>query len=209
MKDDQQNYWQPQDEAEAPHKVERSTSEPPRVENIAGEDSDKVSARTPEPSPPRRSVSVPEEVSWEASDAVEHSRGPLWFIAVSIVTLALVGAMMLFRQWTFAALVLVMGVAVIVMARRPPRIVKYALNDAGLNIDGRMYYYSAFRAFGIIRDEEFFAIKLIPAKRFSPEVIVYFAEKDGETIVDILGSHLPMEDMKLDLADRIIRKIRL
>lgn len=202
MKNDQQNYWQPQDEAEAPSQAPRNNE---------------ASERQTKPAPvlvgddqvPPDDIHVPDEISWEASEVIEHSRGPLWYIAFGIIVLALVGVMVYFQQWTFAVLIFVMAVAVIVMMRRPPRILHYTANHAGLIIDDKMHNYAEYRAFGLIRDDALFAIKLIPVKRFSPETMVYFAEKDGEVIMDILGSHLPMEEMKLDIADRIIRKIRL
>jgi hypothetical protein len=49
----------------------------------------------------------------------------------------------------------------------------------------------------------------LPKKRFSPSVSIYFPEESGEQIVDILGSILPMEKIKLDFIDRIVRKLKL
>jgi hypothetical protein len=50
---------------------------------------------------------------------------------------------------------------------------------------------------------------LIPTKRFAPGVSVYFPTEVGEQIVDILGQRLPMENLKLDLVDVVVRKLRL
>jgi hypothetical protein len=50
---------------------------------------------------------------------------------------------------------------------------------------------------------------LIPTKRFSPGLSVYFPEEAGERIVDILGTRLPMETLKLDAIDIIVRRLRL
>jgi hypothetical protein len=38
---------------------------------------------------------------------------------------------------------------------------------------------------------------------------VYFPEEAGEKIVDILGQRLPMETLKLDMIDILVRKLRL
>jgi len=61
----------------------------------------------------------------------------------------------------------------------------------------------------LIRDGEHHSIMLIPIKRFAPGVSVYFPEEVGEKIVDILGARLPMEILKLDAIDLIVRKLRL
>ena len=40
-------------------------------------------------------------------------------------------------------------------------------------------------------------------------VKVYFPEGSGEAIVDHLGAHLPMEEVKLDLLDKIVNFLRI
>jgi hypothetical protein len=72
-----------------------------------------------------------------------------------------------------------------------------------------LYHLTDFRAFGLIKDGDNHSIMLIPIKRFSPGVSVYFPEEAGEQIVDILGQRLPMEELKLDVVDIIVRKLRL
>jgi len=103
-----------------------------------------------------------------------------------------------------------MAASVIVYSRRPPRSIQYTLSGKqGLYIGERLYNLADFKAFGLIRDGEHHSIMLIPIKRFAPGVSVYFPEEAGEKIVDILGLRLPMEILKLDAIDIIVRKLRL
>jgi hypothetical protein len=117
-------------------------------------------------------------------------------------------AYFLAQSWTFMILVVVMAIAIGVFASRPPRTLRYELSDAGIQIENTDYRYSDFRAFGIIADGALFSVMLIPTKRFMPAVSMYFAQEDGEDIVDILGARLPMEDLHLDAVDRLIRRLR-
>ena len=50
---------------------------------------------------------------------------------------------------------------------------------------------------------------LTPRKRFSPRVTVYFPEAQGEEIVDAFGARLPMEEVKLDMLDKLIKFLRI
>jgi len=50
---------------------------------------------------------------------------------------------------------------------------------------------------------------MIPAKRLSPALTVYFPEASGEAIVDLFGAHLPMQDVKLDVLDKLIHRLRI
>ena len=170
-------------------------------------------AATPQAVP--QEVPVPHEagehtnLSWEASEYIHHSKSPLWFVSYVVVMLVLLAVAYFWTHaWTFVVLVVVMAVAIGVFATRPPRTMHYALTDSGLQIEKSHYGYNDFRAFGIINDGALYSIMLIPTKRFMPAVNIYFAEEDGEKIVDILGARLPMEELHLDIVDRLMRRLR-
>ena len=38
---------------------------------------------------------------------------------------------------------------------------------------------------------------------------MYFPKEQGEEIVDVFGARLPMEEVKLDVLDKIVRKLRI
>ncbi len=188
------------------------------------EDADSSSVPEPQPAPSLATVSPenPEQgeedeqdppfdpVAWDASEYIHHERDSTWFIVFIAVTLVLIAiSLFLVKNFFFTILIVVMAVALIVYARRPPRIVHYSLTSQGLNIGQKFYFFSEFRAFGIVEDGALYSIKLLPTARFGQALTVYFAENDGERIVDILGAYLPMEDLDLDLIDVILRRLRL
>lgn len=150
-------------------------------------------------------------ITWSAEEYVHAEKGPVWFIIFIVVVLALVAVDVFFlRSWTFSALVVVMAVTLAIYIRRPARTLTYGLSPKqGLYVGEKLYSFEEFKAFGIIQDQGNFSIMLIPRKRFAPGVSVFFPEDVGERIVDILGQRLPMENLKLDLVDVIVRKLRL
>jgi len=150
-------------------------------------------------------------VTWTAQEYVHIDKSPLWFILFVIVVLGLISVdVFVLKSWTFSALVVVMAVAIIIYTRRPPRALTYALSaKQGLYVGERLYHFEEFKSFGLIRDGEHNSIMLIPTKRFAPGVSVYFPDDAGEKIVDILGQRLPMEELKLDVIDIVVRKLRL
>lgn len=149
-------------------------------------------------------------VHWVASEYIREDHSKMWFVWFGIVTLAFIAGAWYLRAWTFVALIVVMAAALAVYTSRPPRDIGYTLSvDQGLYIGERLYHFSDFKAFGLINDQGQHSIMLIPIKRFQPGVSVYFPDEVGEQIVDILGARLPMEDMKLDVIDIIVRKLHL
>ena len=203
--DEQENYWQEgQQQASADYPQE--TYQPADV--VVEESFDAVEDEAP-------SVEVPDEVpvQWTAREYMTEEKGVGWYIIFVLVAIGLIAAdIFLLRSWahTFSILVVVMAIALVVYARRPSREVQYALSGKqGLYIGEHLYHLSEFKAFGLIKDGEHHSIMLIPMKRFAPGVSVYFPKEVGERIVDILGQRLPMETLKLDPIDVLVRKLRL
>lgn len=149
-------------------------------------------------------------VRWRATEYIQRDKNQLWFIGFAIVTiLFIVLAVMVIKSITFIILVPVMAVALLVYARRPPREIDYSLSRKGLHVNDQLYAFSEFKAFAVIKGDDEYSILLIPIKRFKPGVSVYFPEDAGEAIVDILGARLPMQELRLDIVDQIIRKLRI
>ena len=73
----------------------------------------------------------------------------------------------------------------------------------------RMYLYADFKAFGVEMEGGHYAIVLIPRKRFSPRVRAYFPKEMGEAIVDAFGARLPMEEVKYDILDKLVKWLRI
>lgn len=207
--DQQSNYWKHE-----PVQPNPSTSQPESVtqpESISAAPQVDISASPVED----EQLPVAEQpealVRWTAREYVHLEKGIGWFVLFAIVVLGLIAVDVFFlKSWTFSVLVVVMAVAVIVYIRRPPRDIQYTLSgNQGLYVSEKLYHLTDFKAFGLIDDDGHHSIMLIPVKRFSPGVSVYFPEEAGEQIVDILGARLPMEELKLDVIDVLVRKLRL
>lgn len=153
-----------------------------------------------------------EPIHWQSEEYVQEKKGGLWFIFLIIFALGFIALdVFIMKSYTFSVLVIVMVLALIVYSRRPPKVIDYTLSGAqGLYVGEKLYHFSEFKEFGVIKDHNGRnSIMLIPIKRFSLGVSVYFPDELGEKIVDIFGARLPMKTMKLDTIDIIIRKLHL
>lgn len=150
-----------------------------------------------------------EPVSWTAHEYIHQEKGGLWYTVFGLLIVVGVGLTIWLQQWTFLAVLVVIAVVIIVNSKRPPRDLTYVLNGDGLSIDGKLHKFEDFKSFGVIQDREHFSVMLIPTQRFQPSVSVYFPEESGEMIVDVLGSRLPMKDLKLDAVDHVVRWLKL
>lgn len=200
--DQQNNYWQ----------NDPKTDEIPEMYTPEPAVDDSVPVVDPEVGGDTKKPAIDDEpVHWSASEYIHEEKNVVWFILFAIVAIAFIAVDLLFlKSYTFSVLVVVMAIAVVIYSRRPPRVIEYTLSgDQGLYVGENLYHFSQFKSFGLIKDKDHHSIMLIPTKRFSPGVSVYFPEEVGEEIVDILGARLPMEMLKLDIIDVVIRKLRL
>ncbi len=147
-------------------------------------------------------------ISWEASEYIHHDKGFAWSFVVVLIGAACAAVAVWFQLWLFALLLIVMTITFVYYGLRKPQVIHYELNNSELVINEKPLLLSDFKSFGVIDDGALFTIRLIPAKRFAPATMIYFAEDDGEKIVDTLGAHMPMEHMDPDLFDIVMRKLR-
>ena len=150
-----------------------------------------------------------EIINWEAKEYVVQEKNTNWFVGLIVVSLLLIIASVLLQWWTFTVLIVACTVSLWLYAVRPPRTLHYSLGGKGLSEGNKLYGYDEFRSFGVLKEGRNFAIILIPRKRFSPSVKVYFPEESGEQIVDAFGHRLPMEEVKLDFLDKIVNFLRI
>mgnify|MGYP004496626455 CR=1 FL=1 len=197
--DEQPNYWE-----------QNPDNQPLSGEQPLGTNVEPASPTSGQPPVFEDSPDNP-PITWTAQEYIHIDKTPGWFILFALIVLALVAVDIFFlKSWTFSVLVVVMAIATIIYIRRPPRTLTYALSPAqGLYVGERLYHFDDFRAFGLIQDGENYSIMLIPRKRFAPGVSVFFPKEAGERIVDILGQRMPMEELKLDIVDLVVRKLRL
>ena len=144
-------------------------------------------------------------IEWDATEYVQREHKLGWYFGLFGVGTALILlAIFWLKSWSFVALVVVMILALMVYTLRAPRTLHYSLSDDGLREGEKHYAFEDFRSFGVLQEGAHYSLVLMPAKRFMPAVKVYFPEVAGEKIVDAFGARLPMEEVKLDLIDRIV-----
>ena len=160
------------------------------------------------PQTPATDLSQP--ISWQATEVAPEVRGLGWYVLFAVVLLGLLAlAIFVFKSVTFAILLPVMAVAIIILSLRPPSVVHYSISPKGVYVGDKLYDFSEFRAFGVIRDHKGNSIILLPVKRFSPGVTLYFSDEQGEQIVDMLGARVPIQEVKPDGLEKLIRLMRL
>jgi type II secretory pathway component PulF len=149
------------------------------------------------------------EITWEGPEYIVPKRGAWWYAVAVVLGLGVVALGVWLQQWTLVALVVVVMIAVIMRGTVKPRMVKYVLSTDGVKEGEKLRAFAEFKAFGVLRQEGNFYISLRPAKRFGMRMNVVIPGEQGEGIVDALGAHLPMEEVKEDLIDKLVKILKI
>ncbi len=149
-------------------------------------------------------------VRWQAPEYFHQDQSPVWYIVLAIVTAGLMAlAIFLLNSPTFAFLLPVMAVALVIYTRRPATIADYVVSRKGVHINDRLHPYSEFRSFGVMENKGAHTAVLVPRKRFQLGLTLIFPEEVGEPLVDMLAARLPMKEVKPDMFDKITSRLHL
>ena len=150
-----------------------------------------------------------EEISWNASEYIQHHKEPIWYLIASlaIAAVAAVGFLMIRDLFTPSAIV-VFGVLLLVVSSRKPRTMNYIVSNHGVVVNSKEYASNDFQSFTIVHEGPIESVILYPQKRWSLALSLYFAPEDGQKIFDMLSSFLPFEQREKDTIDKILHKVR-
>ena len=158
--------------------------------------------QTPEPELDR-------SISWTASEYIAHHKSKQWYVKLGITALVIAFLVWLITRDKISALAVIVGAAVLgVYGARQPRELQYSLDISELAIGRKSYALGEFRSFTIDDQQQFSSVNLLPLKRFSPGLTIYYAPDDEDAIIDLLSQVLPIETHQPDLIDRLMQRIR-
>ncbi len=151
----------------------------------------------------------PEELSWEASEYIQHHKPTLWYIGFFGIGVVIAGLIyLLLQDWIAITVVVVMFAALFVYGIRKPRTLRYVIHQSGIVVGEKVFPFSGFRSFSLTHDQGVPSITFIPLQRFALPLTVYFAPDDADRIADTLSVHLPYEEHQPDMIDRLSHYLR-
>lgn len=152
---------------------------------------------------------LPEDVSWTASEFIEHPKTTRWYAMLGLAGLVLATLDFIFTHDLVSASVIVIAAAMFgVYAGHKPQMRQYRLSPDGLQIGDKMYAYKAYKAFSIAEEGSTVSIVFSPLGRFVPPLTIYVTGDMEDRVLDYLSIFLPIEQRRADAVDGLLRRIR-
>lgn len=149
-------------------------------------------------------------ISWTASEFIAFEKSSSWFIKALGVNLVIVVLVFLItsRDIISTVSVFILGLFFMVLAKRQPRVLDYAVTNKGIDIGGKLYSYNILKSFSVIEEGAISSIDILPLKRYMPSLSIYYEPQDEPKIVEALSAYLPQDNRKQPLVDKLMHKIR-
>ena len=162
----------------------------------------------PDTSPGPAPAAANETVEWTASEFIEHNKGFSWYLALAAIGLVVAGLVyLLTRDLVSSVVICIFALILGIAGARKPNVIAYKLDSRGLSAGRRFRPYSEFKSFALVDEGAFNSITLLPIKRNRLPVNLYLAPDVEHQILEVLGSHLPMQQGGLDITDNLMRRM--
>lgn len=148
------------------------------------------------------------EFIWKAPEFIKKPKNKSWFIVPAIITIIL-GVFALFTEnFLFLIAIVLAFFTFYVYANKEPRIIKFKINEKGIEIDKRFHDFESLSSFWIFYDPpEIKELSLRSKKTFLPYVRIPLADENPNPIRKFLLKFLPEKHHKESLIDIWIRRV--
>lgn len=146
-------------------------------------------------------------IEWTAPSHALRERSSDWYWSFGIIVFAFALGSILYGNYLFAILVLVGSLTLLMHAWREPKTHRFALNEAGLAIDGVMHSYSTLESFWIDPNIIPHRIVLQPQHTLSQAFVIPIEESSREEIRARLLRHLVEKEQHEGIASIILYQL--
>jgi len=131
-------------------------------------------------------------ISWRAYEYIHEPKTADWYWALGIIGLSIAGAAVIFGNYIFALLAIVVIISLAIHAHHhEPRLVDFKLTEKGVRIDDIFYPYKTLESFAIETHETeigtFAKIFIKSKKTLMPLIVIPIAEVHPDDIHEYLS----------------------
>ena len=149
-----------------------------------------------------------QEFSWQAPEFPKKEKNKSWFIIPGFITIAF-GVFALFTEnFLFLITIILAFFVFYIYANKEPRVIKFRINEKGIEIDGKLHDFDSLRSFWIFYDPpEQKELSLRSRKTFLPYIRLSLNKENPNEIRKFLLKFLPEKRHRESVIDIWMRRI--
>jgi hypothetical protein len=146
-----------------------------------------------------------DKIVWEAPEYIYREKHKEWFVGLGVIALALFVVAILFKNFLFAAIVVLATFTILLYATRRPYALSFEINRVGVILNRTFYPYSFLDAFWVdYTDESVRKLFIVSRKFFMPMLIIPLGEQDPDEVRNFLTNYLPERELLEPLSHKIL-----
>lgn len=148
------------------------------------------------------------EFEWEAQEFQKKEKSKSWFIIPAIITVILGIFSLLTNNILFLMFVILGFTILYIYANKEPRIIKFKINEKGVEIDGKLHDFDGLKSFWLFYDPpEQKELSLRSKKTFIPYIRIPIENESPVDLRRFLLKFLPEKRHKESLIDIWMRRV--
>lgn len=152
-------------------------------------------------------------MQWDIPEYHKYQHGRLWYLAITVGVLAVIGYAMYSHNYVLAVLTVLLAAIIAMHEVRDPKTIRFGLTAHGLFLDERVVPYTRLSRFWVVGDEDvtapvFLYFDFRGAMR--PRFAVPIAADSVDDVREVLAEFVPEdenEDYHMPFTDRFSRWI--
>jgi hypothetical protein len=150
----------------------------------------------------------PREFEWETAEFEKTEKEKSWFIMPAIIAIILCVFALITDNPLFVVLVIAGFVSFYIYARKSPRIVKFRIDEKGVEVDGRLHEYTDLRSFWLFYNPPLEKTLSVRGKKtFFPYLRIPLDKENPAEIRKFLLRFIPEKRHKESLIDILMKRI--
>lgn len=152
---------------------------------------------------------IPAKIKWHAPEHEYHEKGPEWFWVLGIITLAMILAAVILKNFLFAILVVLSGFCVALYGARRPRMAEFELTPRGIMAWDKLHDYDSISHFWIEYDPPHKKELILELKKkMSPHMVIMLGDADPEIVREYLIRYLREKKITESFAASMARLLK-
>ena len=153
---------------------------------------------------------LPQKLEWQAQEYEFHKKSPEWFWALGVITLALVLAAVILKNFLFAALSVLSGFSLALYGARKPRIVAFKIDSRGITVGDKLHDYQSLKKFWINYNPPHKKEMFVESKKtFSPLITIELGDIDPGMAREYLLRYIKEEKIEEPFITTLARLLKI
>jgi len=141
---------------------------------------------------------------------LEYPRGPLWYFVATIVGIGIITLGLVTNSITLTLAFVLFVAAYWLLHEHEPRLLEISITQNGIRIEDDFVPFGDIEEFWIIHNPPFVAdLKLKVRRKWQSTLTIHIFGQEPEELRKLLAPHLKEVEKEEELADLIVRALRL